>query len=496
MARDFSPRRIAIALIALTILGGVLRTWNFTAESPWYDEVISLEYLDAPTLSQFIERVAETGTPPAPVYFTLEYFWARYVTDSVVGLRLLSVLLSLLAIPGIYFLARECFDARAGLWAAFFLAVSLSQIYYGQEIRMYAPIPLLAIASLYFLIVGLRRASAASLLANVVCNALLVWTHPFAALLPLVQGLYVLTFARTRLRRVVYWGAAHAALMTAYLIWLRSLDMSRLVDAGAWMTLTRPALPDFIVALLVYAGGRPTNENPIGHLPLPVSSDGPIALVMAGLAAWACYHVLRKAQGLRSDSQSSTARLVGFLAVCTIVPPLLLLVLSWTWRPVFVYRYTLFATVPWVLLAARGMVVLPGGPIRAAIGLMVVALYLYQLTALAVGPFRADWKQAAAFVEEHREPGDRVLCYQGINTHALEYVSGMDQVENVAVWSDVCPLVLDAAGEERASWLFVVLWADPSNFESCFREHNLDFTTTDFESWPKLRVYRISPGED
>ncbi len=485
------PPWVLATLILVTLFGVFVRVVNLADESPWYDEVITLEHLDAPDTATFLARIAPAGTPTMPVYFVMEYWWARLVSDSVTGVRMLSVLFSVLAIPAIFALGRRLFDDRTGLLAAFFLAASLSQVYYGQEIRMYAQIPVFAIGSVYTLFVGLGERRPAFLALNVVFNVLLAWTHAFATLMLIAEALYVMAFTRISPRVVVAWSAAHAAMMFAYLGWVYSQDVPRILEVAE--VIAPASVADYIVAASIFAGGRATNENPVDHLPLTVSLDWVLLGAMAALACWACYVLLARIRNADGDAPTRYSKST-LLLLWLFLPPLMLIVLSWAWRPVFVYRYVLYVSIPLYLLAARGVSLLPRRWARTAVGVTLVTLFVYQLSALAVGPFRADWKVASAYVESEQSDSDTYFCYQNVHSRALDYVTKLPEVRNIEVWSEICGSVHAATTDGRIAWLFVVMWSEPSKFESCFNEHGLMYTIREFESWPTLRVYRISEG--
>lgn len=495
MGGDRNLRTWAL-LCAIVLLGVVARVWNIADESPWHDETITLVHLDAPDLSTFMERINSTGTPTMPAYFVLEYLWSQWFGSSVISLRLLSILLSVLTIPATFVLARRFYDSSTGLLAAFLMAASLSQIYYGQEIRMYAQMPLLAIASVYTLYVGLQDKRYGLLVANVIVNVLLAWTHSFATFLLLAEGIYMAAFHWRNIRVLMGWGIAHFAMTIAYIVWIRSQNLSQIIHAAH---VIRPAtFEDLVMAGLVYSGGRPTNENPAMHLPIHFSLDGALLIVTLLLAGGAVGWILwngRNAAVGTSGQKSEEREKLALQLIWLLAPPLLLLLVSWLWRPVFMNRYALHVSVPLCILTARGALLLPGKKLRVAGCGLLVMLCLYQLSAIAVGPFRQDWGSASRYVEENRADDDAVFCYKGLDTGALRYTSKLPEIGSILSWSAICGSVRNVTDEGRTAWLFVVLWADPSKFETCFESHGMPYSTTDFAGWPNVRVYRITPSD-
>ena len=489
---DGSQRRVlltALGVALLVLFGFVVRVGGIGRECPWYDEVLSIQQLDAPDVATFLERLKDTGTPITPVYFAIEYFWARMVGAGVTGLRMLSVLLGVLAIPAMYLLTRRFYDATAGLVAAFCLAASLVHIYYSQEIRMYAPVPLLALISVFALWQGLHKGGRRWWAVNVLCNALIAWTHMFAVMLPLVQGVFLLVWYRGKRRLLSYWLAAHAVLAAGYGLWARTLHLPRVYEAAGCIPGT--SFRDFLMAFLIFAGGRASNENPRPHLPIHHSLDQVLAvflfLLVAAFGVWTIHAAIRAKDRGRAEAFT-------LLALWLMLPPVLLFALSRACRPCFIYRYVLYSSLPLYILAGAAISTMRGRGARALLVCVLVCLYGYQLSALAVGPFRPDWRSVGRYVNQHCEPEDLILVYQGINTLALEFNADLPQehVQTVEVWSGLCEPVLNAHREGRGVWLLVWLWADPGNFEACFEANGLAYTARDFASWPHVRVYHIA----
>ncbi|MEK7793783.1 MAG: glycosyltransferase family 39 protein [Candidatus Hydrogenedentota bacterium] len=478
-------------LLCVFLLGLLARSWGLSQESPWYDEVVTLRHLDAPNIPAFLDDVAATGTPPMPVYFALEYLWGNYVGNSAVSLRLLSIIFGQAAILAIYSLGAQLFDRRAGLIAAFCLAASLVHVYFSQEIRMYAPIQFFAIMSVLALHKALTSSQRRWWIVNICFNVLLVWTHVFTILLIVAQAAYLLAFHRTPSKRNLAWGAAHVLLIgPGMLLWLRSLNLDRIYAAAE--AISPITAKDIAMTFLVFAGGRASNEAPLGHLPFPISLDVPLAGLIYGLAAWAVWRTVHRR---RTNAAAREAQPIGLLVIWLVLPPLLLAAASVVWKPSFLYRYVLFSSLALYLLAGAAISSLPSHPWRMAATAFLVCLYTYQLSGLTVGPFRPDWRAAGEYVRSHADPDDKLLVFQNINTVALQYSADFppSRIQTIEVWSEICPAILTAHEQRKTTWLFTWLWADPTNIEQCFHENRLAFTATDFPSWPILRVYEIRP---
>jgi uncharacterized membrane protein len=125
-----------------------------------------------------------------PVYFVLAHWWMRlfgHSEDSLVWIaRSLPALLGVISVPAIYGLGRFAFNSRlVGQCAAAMMAVSPYGIYLAQESRHYTLGILLVIASLFCLILTVKKIQYHiiipiwAVLIWVICNCLGIAVHYF-----------------------------------------------------------------------------------------------------------------------------------------------------------------------------------------------------------------------------------------------------------------------------------------------------------------------------
>jgi len=128
----------APALAAVVLVALLLRTWQLANESPWWDEIVTLEILDAPSVVEFVQLEWAADPPMTPGYFVLAYYWSRLAGASTIAMRWLSVLLGLVALPLTYVLARRLYNPTAGLIAAFAHAAATHVDFPGwPKLRLY-----------------------------------------------------------------------------------------------------------------------------------------------------------------------------------------------------------------------------------------------------------------------------------------------------------------------------------------------------------------------
>ncbi|NLF02127.1 MAG: hypothetical protein GX601_14235 [Anaerolineales bacterium] len=155
-SRPRPPCGAACAAAAICLLGFALRLYRIEAQSLWWDEAISL-HLATSTLGQILADRAAHVHPP--LYFLLLKGWVSVAGVSAFSARLSSTLANTALIATAYAVGRRHAGRSTGLAAALVTAGSALYVVYSQEVRTYAALPLLYLATLT-LVARLRRADA------------------------------------------------------------------------------------------------------------------------------------------------------------------------------------------------------------------------------------------------------------------------------------------------------------------------------------------------
>jgi len=193
---------LLLVVVLLTAAGAGLRCFHLGQKSLWVDEAISCV-------------LASTGQDPVelpPLYFRLVGLTMELAgSEAEWALRLLSALCGILAIPLIFFLAREAGDRFTGLAAALLLAVSPYHVQISQEGRNYALLCLLALLLFLLQTVARRRKGVTAVLAWAASGGALaaaLYTHHLALLLLPATLLPLLARGRPERRALIGWGSA------------------------------------------------------------------------------------------------------------------------------------------------------------------------------------------------------------------------------------------------------------------------------------------------
>ena len=224
------------AVLALILaLAVAFRCYRLRDESLWHDETASILHMDAGSLPEFIAQERLGDPAMVPFYFVLEYFCWHATNGSIIACRLMSIAFGIGAIVLLYGMTRRLFGNFAALVAAGCAAVAIQNVYYSQEIRMYALYLFAAMAAMDALHRILDGGRPAWWLVYGLANAVMVWTHLYGVWLLFAQGLFFLIVRWTHFRALALWGAVHGPIVISVALWVATMDQARIERNLGWI---------------------------------------------------------------------------------------------------------------------------------------------------------------------------------------------------------------------------------------------------------------------
>ena len=477
--RDGMSRRTELALLgAVLILAAVLRFAGLGSESLWLDEGYSVRVASG-ALREVI--AGATGDIHPPLYYLLLHAWIGWFGRSEVAVRSLSALAGLGIVVLGWALGRRVAGPSAGLLAALLLSLSGFQLHYAQEARSYALLGMLAALSWWLAARTVEEGRARDRIGMALASIALVYTHHAGWFVVAAQALTPLAAPRFRgpgaARAWAGWIATHAAIVLAWLPWLGVVRrQAATVTSLSWLT---PTGPHALLSALVDHADSPWLGIVIGAL-----------VVVALLGAGRAY----------ATSRGATLP-AGIVALWLAAPILLPFVISWAGQPFFLARITIAADVPLAVLAAAGLVALPGRAQLVAIGLLT-ALAVPPFLAYETGPHRERWREAVMELEQDARPGDLVLFDAGYCLRDIwgYYARRRDlELRPVPSTADSDAFATELAGAERARRVWLVRSHDGAAGEEMARglapgyRRTLErrYESTTYELWRPRRYLGV-----
>ena len=378
----------SILVVLLMGLAGWLRITGLPQEAPWSDELASYRHLGEPSLLAYLSAERAGDGPMVPLYFVLQYFWAHAVGDSVVSVRMLSIVFGVLLVPVMYLLGARLFGREAGLLAALLVALNAMHVQYSQEIRMYSLTFLLAACSVYTLL-RVRDDGRYWWAMHVAVNSCLIFTHLFAVLLLPAEALFVLLYFRGQ-RRVLLWFVLQMLLAAPLLAWMQSMPIQHLREVVTWVPGISLESVGTMVSWYTGAGGFQVRDSVPSFLlmiDIPLKAACVLVYVLACVAG---------GRALARTRHTGWSLLFLWLAVPVACAAFITVVL----QPIFAARYLGFVSLPLHLLLAAAVFGIPGASVRRTCVVLVIALFSTQALILLLSrPIRSDWYGVVAQIQ-------------------------------------------------------------------------------------------------
>ncbi|MFW6096484.1 MAG: glycosyltransferase family 39 protein [Chloroflexota bacterium] len=402
VTRFFESHSVKLLLVAI-LLTFALRVNCLHCQSLWLDEASSA-YRTTLALPAFFQDTADNLQ--APGYFLLLRGWVALAGMSAFSLRYFSVLSGILFAPVAYaFVHRFLNHSHVAVLTVILIAINPAHIYYSQETRMYAVLPVL-----YLLMLGLamqlwRRPNRLLWIAIAILEVFAVYLHLFSTfMLVTVNLLLAFEYFRRRSTAKVLrpWIVSQLIVFLAILPWL-------------WFTWrSGGSLPANLDATAAGAASFSV-QNYLGEL-WPFLWTG-----LTGLRPVFVYWSLLLAAllflGLAlTFSRGKPANRRALLALLLAVgAPLLLGAFVWTYNPLTHPRYLVFLAAPLTILLAQALASLAANRVLRLLvpaGLLLILLLdVSALRAVRIDPEhrRYDAAALASAIADRAEPGDVVL---------------------------------------------------------------------------------------
>ncbi|MBX3082634.1 MAG: glycosyltransferase family 39 protein [Anaerolineae bacterium] len=387
------PRRwtasTGLRLFIILLLALAVRLIAINTRILWYDEAFAVLFSEKGLDAMLYGTLTPVNGAAADVhplaYYTALDGWMRLAGQSPAAVRLFSVILGLATIGAVFLVARELFDEKIALAAAFVTALMPFHVQYSQEVRMYALLGLLLMLTTWCFLVAVKSGKLLAWLGFGVLAGLSMYAQQLAAFYLAALGL--IPFLLRRRDLIVRTILASSLAVLIYLPWLVNLP-SQLGKVGVYW-IAKPSLPSLLLAVWAF-------------LFVELEVTAPVALFVSilSLSLIVIFLLLRTSQASR---MKRTERQSLWIALWLVVAPLVLMWLFSQVRPVFLIRglqgsaLALYICVAWLLLDARVPRLF-----RALIGLAWIAscvvglYYLFTWNTFPRPRFDLAWKSITA----------------------------------------------------------------------------------------------------
>ncbi|MBE9177362.1 glycosyltransferase family 39 protein [Oculatella sp. LEGE 06141] len=418
-----------------------------------------------------------------PLYYLMARFWVQLFGSSVEGLRSLSALISLLALPCIYWLCLELFgSALVGGMAIALVAVSPMHLFHAQSARQNSAWIVMILLSSWLLLRSIRLRTPSNWWLYAATVAVGLYTHLFFGFTLLGHGIYVLWLESGRLSRVAI------AYLRATLIGIVVFTPWIAVIAVQWRTLPNRTARDLPVLTLVQRWAVSLNDvffnlDDLRDAALLVNG---VALMLVLLVGYSLYLLCR-----------DTPKPVWLFIVIQIAVPLLLLIgpdlilggqRSATGRyliPAFLGMQLAVAYCMSVCITTARSRMVPLYLCRSLVVLLISGGILTELLYQG-GPFKAELRQTAWIANQADRPLLISDADAGITVLPLSYQLN-PTVQLLLVKGEMTPTIPDRFTD-------VLLFRPSDGLKTRLQQHNYRLVSVKPSAVLDGKLWRVEPA--
>ena len=469
-----------VILLGIVLLAFLVRVYHLDFQSLWRDEMDAIRFARDP-LSTLISNFTRAGWN-GPLYYLLLRPWLAVAGDSEFALRFFSLFWGVLAVPLTYAVGRRWLATPTAVLASLLTALSPYLVWYSQEGKMYALLLALTLLSMYLYIQALERGGFWCWLGHVITTSLILYVHVLAAIIvPLQALLFMLWWPRYR-ARWRGWLVAMAALTLPYLP-LAWWEIPTLLSGFATGHEFVPLLPMLNTMLLAFAQGLWPVYNCL--------AIGVFAfLLLAG-------SILPEENHRQDGWRVATTCLLGFFF------PVISVYLISLKMPLFLDRYLIWIAPAFYLLAAQGVMKI-GHRIRPLAMILLIVIVVINVRGLwwqAHNPIKSDFRAAAAYVRQHRNPDELIIFHISYIRPTFEYYYGDSSpyADGIPTNESTTEAWLDAAMQAQtrgynAVWLCyseATMWDGQQMVKAWLDHHGW---RTDYVAFARVEISRYELG--
>ena len=261
------PRKWLVLLIIVLIFGIFFRFANIDKKIYWHDETYTSLRIAGYTEQEVIAKTSQGITVSnlkkyqypnsektafdtiktlaieepqlPPLYFLVTRFWVKLFGNSVLIIRTISVIFSLLSLFYFYQLCRELSDNPYVSWIGLALiSISPFDLIFAQEARPYSLLSLMVLLSSVSLLKAIRSNSKIKWIIYTITLILGLYSHLFFGLVIISQCIYLFCLEKFILRQIIrnYLLAAFTAILCSFpWIFIVFTNLSQVSNRTNWI---------------------------------------------------------------------------------------------------------------------------------------------------------------------------------------------------------------------------------------------------------------------
>ncbi|HCT30799.1 MAG TPA: hypothetical protein DIW31_08700 [Bacteroidales bacterium] len=359
-----------------------------------------------------IIKLTAQNEPNPPLFMLLLHFWIKFFGIDPISVRFLPLLFNAFTVVFIYQIGRKFFSLFTGIFAAGLFIFSTYHFYFGLETRTYSLLSLATSSSLfYFLSLTKDQNNRRVLIALIISNFVLIYSHFFGWFVVVIQLIISLSYLKDRLlfkRIIIALAITGATFLPMAMVFVKQFLVS---SKGTWVQ-------------------SPSNSEYLNQVFEFLNSKRVFALVFLFVFAGIIYKIYSK------NKQPIKKELLIVLSWWLIPYTIMFLVSSKI--PMFINRYILFNTIGFYLFISILMGFLFKKIPLYLIGLSILTLMFHDLKINSKEFYYREVKNASAYIDKFKTDSSIVIIYPHWADLGLVYYQNRKVFKDVYHFDSLC----------------------------------------------------------
>ena len=425
-------RNKTIILILICFVGFFLRFYALGGESFWFDEKMSLYFSQNDPVSILNPPSYETHIPP--LYYMLLHFWMGLFGISEFAVRSLSAVFGSLSIFALYKLGKYLFNVKIAIYSSLICAISILQIYFSQEARMYSLLTLTTLLSVFFFLKSLNENRLRFWASYIIVSILMLYTHLYGIFILILQFFYLLFYYRGKIGYVKNCLVSFFLIGLGFFPWLIKLfGVTPYILEGysaiAWIP--EPSIISILGTILLFCN----------------SSVVCVVIFGSSIRSIFQFEGLKKyftkpsfsgsLKRIKAHFLDSSKFGVNFCILWLGIPIILSLLISFIFQPIYLPKYLILVSPAFYLLVSKGL-----AKTKLKMRYLLILFLVIDSAIISYSYYtnfnKEQWREAATYVQTREEPGDLiVIAAPWLELNFNHYYNGSNVVIGVQTISQV-----------------------------------------------------------
>lgn len=435
-----------------------------------------------------------------PLYFLILHFWMQILGTDVIVTRSLSLIFFIISLFAVYKLVNEVSSQKIAIITVCLFALSPFIVWYASEIRMYTLFVLISTLQNLFFVKFFNSDSKQGKFWLFITMLLGIFTHYFFVFQIITQAAFLV---------LRYLKAHHKQSLARLIVSKKLIVKFGLITAGVLLFF----LPWVIY---VYTLGAVSNTQPLISRPTTFNIFQTFVNFLFGFQPQNIQSILVSLWPLLivvlfivfTKKFKFGVRNLDYFMMMAFLPVVMVFIISFLFRPLFLSRYLIFVTpslfliIAWVLSA-----IITKKLVIASIFLLVLSLsaLAYQNVS-AYSPVRENYQQVANYLNQKTTTQDIIAVSAPFTIYPIEYYyKGLAEIDTIPSWDRFFKgplptysrqaLINQLKGYKSQSLRLFVVFSYDQGYEKDIRDyldHNVQLMGSQrFSQGLEVRVYKL-----